>query len=55
MLGNMGSFGVLAKRLILNVELTATEDNTPEMILLVRVIMNAEMKDAIMSFTGSDL
>lgn len=42
MLGDMGHFGVLAKRLILNDELTATEDNTSEMILLVRVSMSAE-------------
>lgn len=45
MLGDMGSFGVLAKRFILNVELTATEDNTSEMILLVGVIMSGEMKE----------
>lgn len=45
MLGDMGSFGVPTKRFILNVELTATEDNTSEMILLVGVIMSGEMKE----------
>lgn len=55
MLSDMGRFGVLAKRLILNAELTATEDNTSEMILLVGVIMSGEIKDAVMSFRGSDL
>lgn len=45
MLSDMCSFGVPAKRFILNVELTATEDNTSEMILLVGVIMSGEMKE----------
>lgn len=46
MLGDMGSFGVPTKRFILNVELTAKEDNnTSEMILLVGVIMSGEMKE----------
>lgn len=55
MLGGMSSLGVLVKRLTLQVEFIAREDNTWEMIIYIRVIMNEQMKDAIITSRGSDV